>query len=237
MLKHHSNTGQPYRLQILINGNPVRMYSGNEGKVCVEGRHGSNFTLRLHNDSGGRVLFVPSVDGLSVIDGKRANILSSGYVVEARGSVDIKGWRTSLEDVAQFQFGTLDKSYAAKMDQPNNVGVIGVVVFQEKPKFNFRFALESRSMGDSGTFGAKGVGQGMGTGFGEKVTDKARYTEFDRQHTPTTVLEVYYDDREGLIANHGVSFRPEAAVATNGHHTPQAFEFCKPPPDEKIPRG
>ena len=48
------------------------------------------------------------------------------------GSVEITGWRKSLERTAAFYFTDLGDSYAARTGRPQNVGVIGVAVFQEK---------------------------------------------------------------------------------------------------------
>ncbi|MEO8755332.1 MAG: hypothetical protein ABI624_21940, partial [Casimicrobiaceae bacterium] len=58
----------------------------------------------------------------------------SGYVLDAWGSVEIAGWRKSLERTAAFYFTDLGNSYAARTGRPQNVGVVGVAVFQERPK-------------------------------------------------------------------------------------------------------
>ncbi|MBL7998181.1 MAG: hypothetical protein JNL32_06030, partial [Candidatus Kapabacteria bacterium] len=44
----------------------------------------------------------------------------SGYVLDAGGSADIRGWRKSLDDVAQFTFTRLSDSYAARTGRPDN---------------------------------------------------------------------------------------------------------------------
>ncbi|MGO4782125.1 hypothetical protein AB4084_42215, partial [Lysobacter sp. 2RAB21] len=56
----------------------------------------------------------------------------AGYVLEAWQSTEINGWRKSMDDVAQFVFTDLPDSYAARTGRPDNVGVIGVAVFQER---------------------------------------------------------------------------------------------------------
>ena len=48
--------------------------------------------------------------------------------------MEITGWRKSLERTAAFYFTDLGDSYAARTGRPQNVGVIGVAVFQERPK-------------------------------------------------------------------------------------------------------
>lgn len=226
-----SQTSQPYRLEVLVHGHPVKTYQALDGKICIEGRMGSPYTLRIHNDSGARVLFIPSVDGLSAINGKRANAHSSGYVVEPRQYVDVKGWRISLEQVAQFLFGKIDAAYAAQMDKPDNVGVIGVMVFREKIPVPVLHLARSESSDSFGGTAIRRVKQGMGTGWGQTVQDPAHYTEFDRMDSPVATLLIYYDDLEGLFKNYDISLREEPKVATNGTHVPEAFEFCTPPPN------
>jgi hypothetical protein len=53
-------------------------------------------------------------------------------VLEPWGSVDIAGWRKSRERIATFFFTEHANSYAARTGRPNDVGVIGVAVFQER---------------------------------------------------------------------------------------------------------
>ncbi len=87
--------------------------------------------MRIRNCTGARVLVVTSVDGVNVISGDTASPNQSGYVLEPWGSVEIAGWRKSMERTAAFYFTDLGDSYAARTGRPQNVGVIGVAVFQE----------------------------------------------------------------------------------------------------------
>lgn len=122
-----------YEIDVLVNGKSVKEYEHN-GKVFIEAKEGSKFTLRFRNNSGGRKLFVPSVDGLSVMDGKDASYKSSGYIVPAYGSLTVDGWRTSEKDVAEFYFASPSDSYAKRKAKGKHLGVIGVAVFDEKRK-------------------------------------------------------------------------------------------------------
>lgn len=115
---------------MLINGKPAKEYA-HKGKVYLEGRKDTRFSIRIRNNSYSRKLFVPTVDGLSVMDGKEGSFDSSGYIVQGNSSVTIDGWRTSDKEVAEFYFSSPDKSYRAKMGRGNNLGVIGVAVFNE----------------------------------------------------------------------------------------------------------
>lgn len=99
----------------------------------VVGKHGSNYSIVLKNRCKSRLEVVLSVDGLDVLDGKTASFPKRGYVIAPDETLEIKGWRTSPETVARFQFSTVAGSYAnlAHGDH-RNVGVIGMAVFTEK---------------------------------------------------------------------------------------------------------
>ena len=88
----------------------------------------------MRNNSSSRVLFVPTVDGLSIMSGKEASFSSRGYIVNAYDALTIDGWRTSNDKVAEFYFSSPKESYAVKKSKGGNLGVIGCAVFKEKVK-------------------------------------------------------------------------------------------------------
>jgi len=104
-----------------------------DGKLYIAGTPGHRYAVRLYNRSGARVLTVLSVDGVNAITGQNANPSQSGYVLDPYQSTEVDGWRKDMSEIAQFNFTALDNSYAARTGRPNNVGVIGVAVFREKP--------------------------------------------------------------------------------------------------------
>jgi hypothetical protein len=120
-------------LQILIRNTPATEYIHNKD-TFIEGREGSEFTIRLKNPYiANRVKAVISVDGLSVLDGKPASDKSTGYILENNQSLDIKGWRINDSEVRKFVFSSIKGSYSAKTsNDTNNVGVIAVKYFLEK---------------------------------------------------------------------------------------------------------
>ncbi|MFO1303170.1 MAG: hypothetical protein U1F54_05520 [Burkholderiales bacterium] len=103
-----------------------------DGRHYIVGVPGHEYAVRIRNLTGGRVLVVTSVDGVNVVSGDTAAPSQSGYVLEPWGSVEIAGWRKSLTRTAAFYFTDLGDSYAARTGRPQNVGVIGVAVFEEK---------------------------------------------------------------------------------------------------------
>jgi hypothetical protein len=120
-----------YELSVKVDGSKLPEY-GSHGKTYVRGEIGREFTLQFKNNTADRVLARFSVDGLSVLDGKSADKDSSGYICDAYSSIDIAGWRTSLEEVRKFEFSSKSKSYAGKTVSSSNCGVIGVQVYSEK---------------------------------------------------------------------------------------------------------
>jgi hypothetical protein len=126
-----------FELSVCVSGRtPIREF-GHNGHTYVEGRNGQKFTLRFRNNTATNVLAVPSLDGLSAIDGGPATDESRGYIIPGYSSVEIKGWRTSLNGVSDFIFKMKEsgETYAEQTD--NNVancGVIAVRVFEEKAK-------------------------------------------------------------------------------------------------------
>lgn len=102
------------------------------GRTFVLGEAGQRYVLRVRNGSGRRVEVVASVDGLDVIDGRRASWDRRGYVVEPYGEVAIDGFRLDTSSVAAFRFGSVARSYAASKGDARDVGVIGVAVFPER---------------------------------------------------------------------------------------------------------
>ena len=105
-----------------------------DGRHYIVGMPGHEYAVRIRNTTGARILVVTSVDGVNVISGDTAAPSQSGYVLDPWGSVEITGWRKSLERTAAFYFTDLGDSYAARTGRTQNVGVIGVAVFQERPR-------------------------------------------------------------------------------------------------------
>ena len=112
-------------------GMALPVYAKN-GRSYIVGTPGHEYAVRIRNCTGGRVVVVTSVDGVNVISGETAAPTQTGYVLDPWGSVEIAGWRKSMDRTAAFYFTDLGDSYAARTGRPQNVGVVGVAVFQEK---------------------------------------------------------------------------------------------------------
>jgi len=104
-----------------------------KGEYWVAGRPGARYAVTVHNRSGGRVLAVPSVDGINVLSGETAAWDQRGYVFSPYERYEITGWRKSSSEVAAFEFSSIANSYANRTGRPAHVGVIGVALFRERP--------------------------------------------------------------------------------------------------------
>lgn len=122
-----------YEVRVIVNGRSIKLYS-HEGQLWAEGRKGSEFELEFVNKTNTRVEIVPSVDGLSVMDGNPCGVDSDGYLVEAHSSIRIPGWRLNNNNVAAFVFKDKENSYISQIggDVKKSAGVIGFMVFEEK---------------------------------------------------------------------------------------------------------
>lgn len=188
-----------------------------EGRRYVVGKPGNEYAIRVRNAGVGRILAVMSVDGVNVVTGDTASPQQSGYVVAPYESADIGGWRKSLSRTAAFYFTALPDSYAARTGRPENVGVIGVAIFQERARPIAREELHREDVARAQSPAApatsaaapagaadaasQAAGERLGTGHGRNEASYASYTQFERaSEAPAETIVIYYDSRENLLA-------------------------------------
>jgi hypothetical protein len=147
-----------FEVEILVNGRPIKTYN-HRGQFFVEGRQGSAYELKIHNNTWGRVEVVPSVDGLSVMRDGPAGPDDSGYLVPSRSSIVIPGFRRNNDVVAEFLFADKRDSYSAATGQgTENVGVIGLMVFKERVVYNYNITSIPNTWIGSGHISGSGTG-------------------------------------------------------------------------------
>lgn len=237
-----SSTG-PYELEVLVEG-AARSVIEHGGQSYLEGARGERYELRIHNRSGRRVEAVLSVDGRDVIAGQPADYRRQrGYLVPAHGSVTIDGFRLSNAAVAAFRFSSVADSYAARMGDARNVGVIGVAIFPERPPLrswaerSADAAAEAPAAAPDRRVSGGRAGQEraqLGTEFGEERSSPVEEVAFEREHPdrPACVLGLRYNDRAGLIAAGIVPARAPAWREAEPFQT----RFATPPPGWKPER-
>jgi hypothetical protein len=201
--------------------------SWHEGKAYVVGKPGNEYQIVVTNRSDTDVLAVLSVDGVNAITGQTAAAEQSGYVLNPRQSLDVKGWRKNLSRTAAFYFTQLPDSYAARTGRPENVGVIGVALFRRKdheaylapphsmqrePQAAESAAAPPASDGarsDSAQAAPQKREKSLGTGHGRNEASPAEYTSFERAtSTPEEVITIYYDSYRNLLARGVIQSAP-----------------------------
>lgn len=106
---------------------------GGNGRRLVAAESNGTYTIVVRNRSKSILEIVASVDGLDVMDGKRAAFSKRGYLVNPGAFFEIKGFRTSYDSVAAFKFSSVTNSYAnLRHSDTRNVGVLGIAVFTQK---------------------------------------------------------------------------------------------------------
>jgi len=180
-----------------------------------------------------------SVDGLSVMDGKPASIMTRGYIVSDT-KLRLPGWRLDGGSVAKFEFTAAQDSYAASKGAVSNAGVVGVVVFAEKraPSFSYRGGgvdLHAGSRGDL-SYQSKGIqvncstvptrSASVGTGFGDRAEFTTSTTTFERGNEIGREV-VYYRTRQWL-REAGIPV-PAEDVGAVGEAWPGDVVACAPP--------
>jgi len=211
-----------------------------EGRAWVVARPGNEYQVVLRNRRGEDLLAVMAVDGVNVVSGETANPQQGGYMLAPWRGLEVKGWRKSLERTAAFYFTPLPDSYAARTGRPDNVGVIGVALYQRKrvtPPVDIapisQSAPAAAERADAGS-AARAEAQApareakLGTGHGRSEASPARTVEFERATSaPSETIAIYYDSYRNLVAR-GVIREPQPAPAL-----PQPFPGFVPDP----PRG
>ena len=115
-------------VQVLVNGVTLEEYLA-RGRRYVEALEGAEYEISLHNTLPVRVAVALSVDGLNSIDAKHATAWnSSKWVIGPYQTIRIGGWQMSSERARRFYFTTERDSYAAKLGQTANLGLISAVM-------------------------------------------------------------------------------------------------------------
>ena len=120
-----------FEVDVLVNGRSLEEYHA-RGKSYVEAIAGAEYEVRIRNPLPYRVAVALSVDGLNSIDARRTSAWNaSKWVIEPYGTIQIGGWQMSSERARRFYFTSERDSYAAKLGQTSNLGLISAVFFRE----------------------------------------------------------------------------------------------------------
>lgn len=232
------HNAQGFGVEIIVDGRPLKEIV-HGGKTYLSAPWNRDYQIRFtvpkHSGRGGyrRFLAVTSVDGLDIMTGKRANASAGGYVITPAGSRtanDVPGFRLNKNEVAAFRFGDRRDSYAAQLDKPENVGVIGVIFHSE---YQPQYDICSDGGGFEGTRGshsprrgnasAGAAGHDMGTEFGRRTDHRVENTAFTKDREVCRFV-IEYASYESLVAAGIISTSPLGNVDPFGDNG-----GCKPP--------
>src|ERR1700730_11202354 len=121
-----------FSVEVIVDGRPVSEYEA-RGRRYVEALENAEYELRIHNPLGLRVAVALAVDGLNSIDARHTSAWDAHkWVIEPYGTIHVGGWQMSSENARRFYFTTERDSYAAKLGQASNLGLITAVFFLER---------------------------------------------------------------------------------------------------------
>jgi hypothetical protein len=212
-------------LEVLVNGVSLQEYLA-RGRRYVEALEGAEYEISLRNTLPTRVAVALSVDGLNSIDAKHSSAWNaSKWVIGPYQTIRIGGWQMSSERARRFYFTSERDSYAAKLGQTANLGLISAVVFRERVRTiteitprraDPTYKDEQRSERDSAAkSSAPSAGRTMGgvtsqpvpgpddesaaTGIGRSVRHDVRWVNLDLDPRSAGEVTVRYEYRAALV--------------------------------------
>lgn len=219
--------GRAFRVDVLVDNQPLTQYDANRLRY-VEALKGREFSIRLHNPLGERVAVALSVDGLNTIDARHTTPREARkWVLGPYETVTISGWQTSMRQARRFYFTTEERSYASRLGQPQDLGIISAVFFRERSARVLPLGSLERQDGDPGRNEAdargkagkarpdaaaapSAVGQPGGTvsrpaedyaatGIGDRVDHPVQTVHFDLEERPAAAVDIRYEYRAQLV--------------------------------------
>ncbi|MEA2206648.1 MAG: hypothetical protein QOE77_3424 [Blastocatellia bacterium] len=216
-------------VQVLVNGVTLEEYLA-RGRRYVEALEGAEYEISLRNTLPVRVAVALSVDGLNSIDAKHATAWdSSKWVIGPYQTIRIGGWQMSSERARRFYFTTERDSYAAKLGQTANLGLISAVFFRERtrtvvpitpprvePLYRDDGVREERDKDaktkapsaapSAGTLGRSNSqpmpvpdDESAATGIGRSVRNDVRWVSLDLDPRPAGAVNIRYEYRASLV--------------------------------------
>ena len=212
-------------VEVLVDGISLQEYLA-RGRRYIEAREGAEYEVSLRNTLPVRVAVALSVDGLNSIDAKHTTAWNaSKWVIGPYQTIRIGGWQMSSESARRFYFTTERDSYAAKLGQAANLGLISAVVFRERTRQIFpitprvepmdrdgrRDERESSAKSKAPSAGNSTLGrsssqpipapddESAATGIGRSVRHDVRWVNLDLEPRPAGEVTIRYEYRAALV--------------------------------------
>ncbi len=185
-------------------------------RAYLEAVYGSNYSIRVRNNSRFRRGLVIAVDGRNIISGEKSDLKAEErmYIIEPWQSASYRGWRTGNDRINRFFFTAVDKSYADAFGDRSAMGVIAIAAFNQKPQYTNKpqaFSSEKNRRNDMPMEKEAARASGMeqdsmlkkesrqaGTGFGDEQVSYARVVSFKPMKNASAEVFLKYEWRETL---------------------------------------
>lgn len=213
-----------FEVDVLVNGRSLEEYRA-RGKSYIEAIAGAEYEVRIHNPLPYRVAVALSVDGLNSIDARRTSAWNaSKWVIGPYGTIHIGGWQMSSERARRFYFTSERDSYAAKLGQISNLGLISAVFFREvrpipipvtpppRPYPRYEEDGRRRSEAPAPSAGAQGAAKERSdsiaslpnddyaaTGIGRSVRNDVHWVNMDLDSRPAAEVTLRYEYYPALV--------------------------------------
>jgi hypothetical protein len=208
-----------FDISVLVDG-VVRPEYAARGNVYVEAIRGRDYSLRISNPLPVRVAVALSVDGLNTIDARHTDSSRARkWVLAPYETVVISGWQVSGETARKFFFTGERSSYAAKLGQTENLGLVQAVFYREREPYRQTWKRQPNELGsvqerdvpspkaraEAGAAApaapessAKLSDDYAATGMGGRVRHEVTEVALDLDPTPVATLKIRYEFRPAL---------------------------------------
>jgi hypothetical protein len=135
--------GYNFESNVISNGYNSFPEIRKSGKPYLQVQEGAEYSIVVTNPLPVRVAVAVSIDGLNSIDGKRTSAEDGQkWIIEAYGSLTLRGWQTDRSSLRRFVFTGQNESYAQwkgekdRKKYTKNLGVIGVAFFWNRAELD-----------------------------------------------------------------------------------------------------
>ena len=215
----HPRYDADFELTVLVDGRRLPEYQVRD-KTYIEALRGTEYELQIRNPLPERVAVALSVDGLNSIDARHTSAWNaSKWVIEPYGTITIGGWQMSSERARRFYFTSENDSYAAKLGQTANIGIISAVFFRERNRYPVpitppplsrkqvdrgqpREETESAQRSEStakGRIVRPADDDYAATGIGRSVRNEVRWIQMDLESSAAAEISIRYEFYAALL--------------------------------------
>jgi hypothetical protein len=211
-----------FNVDVVIDGYSVEKMAA-RGRTYVEALPGREYELRINNPFPYRIAVAVSVDGLNSIDARHTSAWNaSKWVVNPYETITVTGWQMSSSRARKFYFTSERDSYASKLGDTTNIGVISVVAFREREPKPIRIlprpdrddkdgagtsereeapsrGAKNKSAGQSSAAPVMNNDEYAATGIGRSVNNDVQWIHMELDSRPVVETSIRYEYYAALV--------------------------------------